>query len=287
MEAGGEGKWNWKSLDESGIEETLFGYYRQAINDNPGDPTGYIRLAQANAVSMIAYTTPYDGMLVPKVKAIESLLKKALELDPNSSEAYYQRAAFCYQDMGLDEGIRGVGANENIKIEKGISDSRKAIELKSDDAKAYILLGDFYADKCRWEIGTYGSPDMKLAWQLFEQAHDKAKNPQEQARIYYSMGRWYETSGRMHGSETKAKLNDYQKAIACFDKAISLDPSLFRAYERRAGVGDDYGFLTGRDKEIMHEEFVRWNEKAKQVIEEQLVAAETMYQYLLGEGEEE
>ena len=143
-----------------------------------------------------------------------SSYNKAIELDPEYTEAYNNRGSAYLQRGDYDAAI---------------SDFDKAIELNPRFTDAYNNLGYVYDAK-----GDYAK-----AIQNYDQAIEL--NPMD-ADIYINRGNVYVNKG------------DYDQAIKDYDKAIELNPQLAEAYYNRGlacSIKGDYDqAIKGYDKAI-------------------------------------
>ena len=136
-------------------------------------------------------------------KAIQNL-NKAVELNPQYSLAYYNRA-YVYSEIG--------------KIDNALSDYSKAIECNPKDALAYSNRGKLLFDK-------YNKLDQAMS--DFNKAIEIEPG---NGKFYYNRGLLYDVQGN-----SEAALKDYTKAI-------ELIPSYSDAYNNRGGVYTAQGDL--------------------------------------------
>ena len=139
---------------------------------------------------------------------------KAIELNPQFSEAYYNR---------------GNARRASDDHQGAITDYGKAIELNPQDAEAYNNRGNAKADSGNHQEAI---TDYDKAIEL---------NPQD-AKAYNNRGNIKVASG------------DYQGAITDYDKAIELNPQDAKAYNNRGNIkvasGDYQGAITDYDEAI-------------------------------------
>jgi tetratricopeptide (TPR) repeat protein len=158
---------------------------------------------------------------------------KAIELDPNFTEAYYYR--------GYNYALEG-------NFDQAIKDCNKAVEIDSKDAKAYFFRGLVYYIK-----GDYENPirdlakivdcfrDYLIAEMDFTEAIKLNPNLLE---AYYYRGLIYRKRGNLY-----FKKGDYVGAIGDFTKVIKLNPNNAKAYYLR---GDTYREM-GNYKQAMED----------------------------------
>ena len=173
---------------------------------------------------------------------------KAIELNPQFAEAYYNRG----NAKRVSDDHQGAITNYN-----------KAIELNPQDAEAYNNRGNAKADS--------GNHQQAIA------DYDKAieLNPQD-AKAYHNRGKAKRVSGHYQEAITdynkaielnpqfagaysnrgvaKWDSRDYQGAVADFDKAIELNPQYAGAYNNRGiakrASGDYLGAIADYNKAI-------------------------------------
>ncbi|KAF5433807.1 Tetratricopeptide (TPR) repeat containing protein [Candidatus Methanophagaceae archaeon] len=167
-----------------------------------------------------------EGKKGNKETAIE-YYTKALELNPEYPDAYYNRGATYYNLKDYEKAIsdynkalelnqeyvdaynnRGLAYGDLKDYGKAISDFNKAIELNPEYADAYNNRGAAYYDLTEYEVAI---SDWNKAIEL---------NP-EDATAYYNRGFAYDY------------LKDYEKAISDWNKAIELNPEYADAYNNR------------------------------------------------------
>jgi tetratricopeptide (TPR) repeat protein len=130
--------------------------------------------------------------------------QKAIELDPNHAEAYYNMGNAYYR-MGVDTNSELENNNKAIRCYE------RAIDIDPSHAKAYFSIGQ-----------TYSLMDngYKAIW-YFKKVIELDPN---YARAYLWMGMDYNT------------MKEYDNAIQCFQKAIDIDPTLSLAYNEMGNV---------------------------------------------------
>jgi len=137
----------------------------------------------------------YQISLNNNKNALESF-NKIIELDTESSESYYYRGQF-YADYLED-------------YEKAIADFSKALELDPDNAKLYFERGLSYA---------YSDNNIKSIadWIICLEI-----DPQFDVALYNNIAVQY------------VNLNEYNKALEIYERAIKMDSTYSHAYRNRA-----------------------------------------------------
>lgn len=125
---------------------------------------------------------------------------KAIELDPNFSEAYLSRG-YVYEMKGRDQyETRGRGYKDKGFFDKAIEDYSKTLELDPNLPDALLYLGLCYIEKS----------DLKRASEMLEKTR---KINSKNNFIYNNQGLLY------------AGLGDYENALKSYDVAIQLNES--------------------------------------------------------------
>ena len=124
------------------------------------------------------------------------LCVKAIDLDSNCAEAYYNR---------------GNAHDEKEEYDLAIADYSKAIELDPGDAEAYYNRGNAHDEKEEYDLAI---ADYSKAIELAP----------DDAEAYYNRG------------NARDKKGEYDLAFADYSKAIDLDPGLAEAHNNRGNV---------------------------------------------------
>lgn len=117
------GRYYWNLRSRDGVEKSL-NYFAQVIDTDPRDARGYAALAEANAVmGDYQYGTSKPSVYYARARAYA---RKALALDPNSSEAH--------ASLGLID-------LEQDRDDTGIAELRRAVTLDPSYGSAHEWLG--------------------------------------------------------------------------------------------------------------------------------------------------
>ncbi|HVU08303.1 MAG TPA: sigma-70 family RNA polymerase sigma factor [Verrucomicrobiae bacterium] len=149
-------------------------------------------------------------------------LNKAIELDPNMAEAYFERGNLYAENLPKEKG----------GYEKAVADYTSSLEIKPNDASArwnratyYVNVGKYNEAIADWTTYIEGNTDFS------NQLDGKTKSI---AGAYFWRGHIYQMY-----------LHDYSKAIADYTSAMQLNPNIEDAHRLR---GQSYEALGEAEK---------------------------------------
>ena len=240
-------------LSYAGLEkydEAIEGY-KKALQYNPNHP--HIHAAYGATLSQLhrynealkAYKTasdivPKDAMILHQIGNLYSKLgntseainfqEKAVSIRPNFAAAYYQLGLLYAQDNRYNDSINA--------YKKAYSEDAELIQSLYNLSQVYLRNGnrDAAREKMRLfeERKTVIEPLNKLKGR-FQRTNDQI----EKARLQSNIARYY------------LNLNDYERAVLEYEKAIGLNPRVVEAYN---GIGIAYTMLKKYPKAIQSQE---------------------------------
>lgn len=218
-----------------------FDFEKKATTNKKGE----FKLAVSDAdreylvrVEKEGYLTQEEPFEIPSGQAMS--VDWTLHTMAEAAEQAEQIQALQAKDKATKAYNRAAEAYNAEDIEGAITGFREAIEANSGLAVAHAALGRIMLEKGRWaearasaEAFLVVSPNEPLAWQTLYDAHWGEGNKEEAEKAMVKLLEFDSGSAvaaRIFNQGVAAtKTFDYDAAAAAFERAYSLDPSLYQA----------------------------------------------------------
>lgn len=212
-------------------------YYQNAINENPNNPIGYIRMSQ----TISGKST--DGPGVPSKYFTEKLpfLQKALSVDANSFEAlneivslYLWEAEYAEKMDRKKNPSLYISDRANAFLTQGVEYFQKADAVAPDEFKRHRRRGIFY----RWMKSRYAVIDGRYVYIGRENTNITKEDRKEYRKYYQDLAsqEWQEavdcapTPQEKSSALLSCTTSTDEERISNLLQAIELDPTNYLAY---------------------------------------------------------